>query len=231
MLFLILSIGFAIAHWFYVAKKHIIGIMVTKPLVMIFLMVWMIINIPDILVRTTALNLFPLWFLLGLGFGLLGDIFLIWSERFFLPGLIAFLVNQIFYLIGFGTYFLANANTGLQIGLYGFFMLILLVTVYLLFNGMDKNGMGRMKMPIGIYALIITLMVISAFETFFFRWPIMASIFVSVGATFFYISDIMNAWTRFVAPIAHDRLKIMTTYHAAQICITIGIVVAATASI
>ena len=83
-------------------------------------------------------------------------------------------------------------------------------------------------MPIGVYAVIITLMVVSAFETFLFHWPLLASVFVALGASLFYVSDIMNAWTRFVDPISSDRLKIMTTYHTAQICITVGIVLAVT---
>jgi uncharacterized membrane protein YhhN len=228
MTLLILSIVFAIAHWFSIYKKSRIGILVTKPLVMIFLIAWMLVSIPNVLYRIPSLNLLPLWFLMGLCFGLVGDIFLMWPERYFLPGLIAFLVNQVFYLIGFGTYFFTTGNSGLQSGLYGIVLLILLATVYSLFRGMDKNGMTRMKMPIGIYAVIISLMVVAAFETFFFQWPLLTSGFVALGASLFYISDIMNAWTRFVAPISHDRIKIMTTYHIAQICITVGIVLAAT---
>jgi uncharacterized membrane protein YhhN len=193
---------------------------------MIFLMVWMLVSIPNILYRTPSLNLLPLWFLMGLFFGLVGDVFLMWPDRFFLPGLIAFLINQVLYLIGFGAYFSATGNSGLQTGLYGIVLLVLLTTVYFLFRGMEKNGMSRMKLPIGVYAVIISLMVVAAFETFFFRWPLNASIFVASGASLFYISDIMNAWTRFVNPISMDRLKIMTTYHAAQICITVGIVLA-----
>ena len=141
MVLLILAIGFAFAHWVSIYKKSRLGIMVTKPLVMISLMVWMLISIPNVLYRSTELNLLPLWFLMGLGFGLVGDVFLMWPERFFLPGLIAFLVNQVFYLIGFGTYYAAGGNTGLQTGFYVFFLLILLTTVYFLFRGMDKNNM------------------------------------------------------------------------------------------
>jgi uncharacterized membrane protein YhhN len=226
MVLLILSIVFAIAHWFFIYKKSRLGILVTKPLVMIFLMAWMLVSIPNVLNRIASLNLLPLWFLMGLCFGLIGDVFLMWPDRFFLLGLIAFLINQVFYLIGFGTYFSTTGNSGLQSGLYGIVLLILLATVYSLFRGMDKNGMSRMKMPIGVYAVIISLMVVAAYETFFFHWPLLASVFVALGATLFYISDIMNAWTRFVSPISQDRIKIMTTYHLAQICITVGIVLA-----
>lgn len=230
MVLLILSIGFAIAHWVSIYKKSRLGILITKPLVMIFLIAWMLVTIPNVLYRTPSLNLLPLWFLIGLCFGLIGDVFLMWPERFFLPGLIAFLVNQVFYLIGFGTYFSTTGNSALQTSLYAIILLVLLATVYFLFRGMDKNGKGRMKLPIGVYAVIISLMVVAAFETFFFQWPLTASIFVASGASLFYISDIMNAWTRFVNPIPKDRLKIMTTYHAAQICITVGIVLAVTTS-
>ena len=53
-------------------------------------------------------------------------------------------------------------------------------------------------------------------------WLFTPSLWVSAGALLFYVSDIMNAWTRFVAPISNDRFKIMTTYHLGQIAISVG---------
>jgi uncharacterized membrane protein YhhN len=231
VIFLLLSILFALSHWFFTFKDIRKGIVITKPPVMIFLMIYLLTSVPAITTRITEPNIFPMWFLMGLFFGLLGDVFLMWPDRLFLPGLVSFLINQILYVIGFSTYYHAEANQIPQIILYVVMLAAVLVVVYLLFNGMEKNNMQRMKLPVGVYALIITLMVISAVETFFYQWPITASILVTLGAISFYVSDIMNAWTRFVGPIKHGRFKIMSTYHTAQILITVGIVFAITLAI
>ena len=231
MIFLILSIMFALAHWYFTYKEIRIGIVSTKPPVMIFLMIYLFTSVPDIATRVSDPNIFPFWFLLGLIFGLLGDIFLMWPDRLFLPGLVSFLVNQVLYVIGFGAYYSVEGNQVPQVILYVVMLVVMLAVVYLLFKGMDENNMQRMKLPVGIYALIITMMVISAVETFFFHWPIVGSILVTLGAISFYVSDIMNAWTRFVGPIKHGRFKIMSTYHTAQILITVGIVFAITLTV
>ena len=231
MIFLVLSILFALAHWYFTFKDIRKGIVITKPPVMIFLMIYLLTSVPAITTRITEPNIFPLWFLLGLFFGLMGDVFLMWPDRLFLPGLVSFLINQILYVIGFSTYYNAGGNQLMQIGLYILMLAAVMVVIYLLFKGMEKNNMQRMKLPVGIYALIITLMVISAVETFFFHWPVTASVLVTLGAVSFYVSDIMNAWTRFVGPINNGRFKIMSTYHAAQILITVGIVFAITLAI
>jgi uncharacterized membrane protein YhhN len=198
---------------------------------MIFLMIYFFTSVPALTSRIDEPNLLPLWFMLGLFFGLMGDMFLMGSDRLFLPGLVSFLVNQVLYVIGFGTYFNAEENQILQIALYVVLLIVLLAVIYLLFKGMDKNNMQRMKLPVGVYATIITVMVISAVETFFVHWPVAASILVVLGAVSFYVSDIMNAWTRFVGPIKHGRFKIMSTYHSAQILITVGIVFAITLTV
>ena len=229
MIFLFLSIGFALAHWYFVFREHRKGIVITKPPVMIFLILWVLFTIPDIFSRTVEIGLLPAWFLWGLVFGLIGDVFLMWPDRFFLPGLLAFLVNQVLYLIGFGTYYAPNEAPTIQGVLYIFFWITLMIVVYLLFRGMDRSGKTRMKLPVGVYAVIISMMVVAAIETFFFHWPRNASILVSIGAVSFYVSDIMNAWSHFVGDIRFGRLKIMSTYHLAQILITAGIVLAATA--
>jgi uncharacterized membrane protein YhhN len=231
VIFLILSILFALAHWYFTFKEIRKGIVITKPPVMIFLMIYLFTSVPDIAARVSEPNLFPLWFLLGLFFGLMGDVFLMWPDRLFLPGLVSFLVNQVLYVIGFGTYFNTQGNQVLQIIWYVVMLIVLLAVVYSLFKGMDENNMQRMKLPVGVYAVIITMMVISAIETFFFHWPVAASVLVALGAVSFYVSDIMNAWTRFVGPIKHGRFKIMSTYHTAQILITVGIVFAITLAV
>jgi len=53
-------------------------------------------------------------------------------------------------------------------------------------------------------------------------WSSIAALFASLGAILFYASDSMLAWDRFVNPLSHARLKVMTTYHLGQIGILLG---------
>ena len=61
-------------------------------------------------------------------------------------------------------------------------------------------------------------MLFSALMTLFDpAWNLLPAALASVGATLFLVSDIMNAWVRFVGPIKNHRLWIMSTYHLAQV--------------
>ncbi|MFC1996184.1 lysoplasmalogenase family protein [Chloroflexota bacterium] len=63
----------------------------------------------------------------------------------------------------------------------------------------------------------------SALMTLFsVEWELLPSVLVSVGAFLFLVSDIMNAWVRFVAQIPNHRLWVMSSYHIAQVCIAVG---------
>ncbi|MBU0512106.1 MAG: lysoplasmalogenase, partial [Chloroflexi bacterium] len=74
-----------------------------------------------------------------------------------------------------------------------------------------------------IYALIISIMLYSALTTLLDdQWHYTSALWVSVGALLFCVSDIMNAWVRFVGPITNARVKIMLTYHLAQIALALG---------
>jgi hypothetical protein len=70
------------------------------------------------------------------------------------------------------------------------------------------------------------MMLFSALMTNFNpEWDFMPSILVSGGAFFFLVSDIMNAWVRFVGLIPNHRVWIMVTYHFAQISIAVGVAI------
>lgn len=144
-------------------------------------------------------------------------------ERFFLPGLISFLVGHICYIIGFG---MPIPPTGSE-------TIALVIAVILIFvagwvyvrlaSGMRASGKERMRIPVLFYTVVIVLMLFSALMTLFnSEWDLLPSVLVSVGAFLFFASDIMNAWVRFVALIPNHRLWIMSTYHLAQMCIAVG---------
>jgi uncharacterized membrane protein YhhN len=164
-----------------------------------------------------------MWFIFGLLFCLGGDVFLMLPERFFLPGLISFLLGHLFYIIGFRRV-LPPEGSMVYVLLIAVALILIAGWVYAqLSRGMRKSGKSRMRIPVLIYTIVISFMLYSAFLSFFdYRWSLINAILVSVGALLFMISDIMNAWVRFVGPIQEHRLWIMSTYHLAQICIAVG---------
>lgn len=220
---LIAALIFAFFEWYFEYKKNKAGIYLTKPIVMLLLVawVWFFADVPLLMtgVQTSAV----IWFIFGLLFCLGGDIFLMLSERFFLPGLISFLVGHICYIIGFGMPIPPPGSETAAI-LIAILLVFVAGWIYVqLASGMSTAGKGRMRIPVLFYSIVITVMLFSAAMTLFDnQWHIISSVLVTLGALSFFISDIMNAWVRFVSLIPNHRLWIMSTYHLAQGCIAVG---------
>ena len=73
----------------------------------------------------------------------------------------------------------------------------------------------RLTGPVAIYMSVISLMVVMAFGT---AVPI-----AIVGAVLFYASDGILGWNKFVEPVPHGRVAIMTTYHLGQIGLVLAL--------
>jgi len=224
LVFLILAIILAALEWVSEYNKFKLGIYLTKPTAMLSLIlwVWTYSNLPEII---TNIYTFPLlWFIVGLVLCMIGDIFLMLPpERFFLPGLIAFLLGHVFYILGFDRV-LPPEGTWIPAAIIIIMLLVVLFTVYRrLAKGLEESNKPAMKVPVMVYSLVISFMLYSALMTLLDDvWLFTPSLWVSAGAILFYISDILNAWTRFVKPLPNDRFKIMTTYHLGQIAIMVG---------
>lgn len=80
-------------------------------------------------------------------------------------------------------------------------------------------------MPILVYSIMISLMVLSAMlKLTDVNWKAGAALLVSAGAFLFYISDIILAWNKFVAPLPHGRISNIAAYHLGQIALIAGVV-------
>ena len=90
---LVLVFGSAILDWIATVKEWGKVEMFAKPAAMTFLFAW--------LYAGTKLQGAVLWFGIGILFSLVGDTLLLSPNRFFLPGLIAFLLAHVAYIIGF----------------------------------------------------------------------------------------------------------------------------------
>ena len=215
-IFLLLAILFAalesLALWKYWLKLEYIA----KPAVMISLFLW--------LFTSTGLNGALLWFGLGIVLSLAGDVLLMLSlERFFLFGLVAFLLAHLAYVIGF--------NIPLpEFSLWGIVFAVMVSlggarVIRRIVDALPSRGQARMRMPIIVYSTVISIMLLSAMMKLMdLTWNANAALLVSGGAFLFYISDIILAWNKFVAPIQYGRIYNIAAYHLGQIMLIAGVI-------
>jgi uncharacterized membrane protein YhhN len=209
----ILGLAVGVLNWVSSEKKWKTIEYITKPAVILIFLLWLWTN--------GALHGVMLWFGLGLVFSLAGDIFLMLPKNFFLPGLVAFLLAHIMYLIGFNL-----SVTTISIPIL-FVALAFLWVAYLVFRrllrGLSACGEDKLKLPVTIYATVISLMTISAMFTLANpAWSLLHAAIVTCGALLFFISDSLLAWNKFCAPSPHVDLLVMATYHLGQAGIILG---------
>lgn len=172
---------------------------------------------------TTGLDGALLWFGLGILLSLTGDVLLMIAlDRFFLLGLVAFLFAHLAYLVGFNIPLPEFSSWGLilavMIGWGG------VRIIGRILSALEAKGQARMRLPIAIYSVVISLMLLSAMlKLTDLTWGAGASLLVGVGALLFYLSDIILAWNKFVTPIPHGRIYNIGVYHLGQIVIIAGV--------
>jgi len=151
--------------------------------------------------------------LAGLGFSLLGDIALLFPEKWFTAGLGAFLIAQVFYVLAFKPGPGHRASTGLFLPFifYGLLMFFILAP-----------GLGKFKFPVFVYIAAITIMAGFAAGRFVDLGgtrPLLAF----AGAILFLVSDSVLAFDRFARKIGPAQIIILGTYFPAQLLIALSI--------
>lgn len=161
------------------------------------------------------------WVLMGLGFSLGGDIFLMLPDpRCFLPGLGFFLLAHCAYITG-----LTPTVPGWQSA--PLFVLAggLGVTLYLrVTRDLRARGETPLLIPLGLYATLLSLMLFTALTALLRpMWALPGRLALASGGALFFASDTMLAWDRFVKPAARLKLLLIITYHLAQIGLALGV--------
>ncbi len=193
-------------------------ILFAKPLLMPVLALWLIWRTPGIR------RFFRQTFLAGLVFATLGDVLMMFSggqynTLFFLLGLGAFLGTHICYLGGFLSE--VNWRNGylrkMPVWIVPF-LLFVLALLYWLWPGIPVG----MRLPVAVYALVISAMALSALNL---RGIVTARMLASVlaGALLFMCSDTLIAVMKFGHPFPGARLTIMSTYLIGQWLIIRGV--------
>ncbi len=226
----VFALGIAALEWFFEHKQNRKGVYFTKPAVLVLLIAWawLSVDMPALMTRYDTASM--MWFLVGLAFSLAGDVFLMLPDKFFLPGLLAFLLTHVFYTVGF-EHLVPPKGSGPAAGVIAAVLVVIAAWLYSrLAAGMEQSGKAKMRFPVLLYTIVIMLMVYAALLSLFDpQWTVLPAVLVSAGAVLFLISDVVNGWARFIRPLPNYRVIIMVTYHLGQFGIIVGAVLHFTA--
>ncbi len=158
------------------------------------------------------------WVTLALCFSWLGDVLLMFQLKdalYFLLGLSAFLLAHIFYIL-----FFYGIKQNEKIGS-RWWLLLPVVLYYAALIGLLYPHLADMKVPVSVYGLVISFMLLLALHTLFIKSKATGK-WMASGAVLFIISDSVLAVNKFYQPFESAGLIIMLTYGLAQLFIVKG---------
>lgn len=162
------------------------------------------------------------YLLTALLFSWFGDIILLFADRdelYFIIGLVAFLLSHIAYIVLFNKQIKAKKSKSSTV----FWIGIALIIAYLIIMiALLLPSLGDLTIPVFIYALVISTMLLFAFKGFLL-WETPANWYILLGAIVFVSSDSILAFNKFYQPVMRSSFLIMVTYLAAQYLIVSGI--------
>lgn len=145
------------------------------------------------------------WFVTALVCSLAGDVFLLFGDRYFIPGLASFLFAHVAYTFGFLA-FDDWSSAGFLLGAATMAVLAVAVGVRIVLAARRKE---RVLGPaVTAYLLAISLMFCAAMAT--------GNTWAILGAALFVASDSVLGWRQFVADARWMPVTIMITYHLGQ---------------
>jgi uncharacterized membrane protein YhhN len=155
--------------------------------------------------------------LLGMAFSCIGDIALMLPFDAFVPGLIAFLLAHVCYIVAFREGFRAGRG------------MLFAAALLAVFAGINLAGLwpllpNDLRIPVVVYVVVLALMATLALAR---AWTNNAATpsapasarWAAIGAVLFVISDSVLAWDRFGGGLPAATLCVLSTYYAAQYCI------------
>jgi len=216
-IFLVSFFVVAIIEIFGEFKDNTKIIYITKPILMPLLILFYIFGV----IEAASIARIDWLIVVALIGGMGGDIFLMLKneDKWFLPGMGAFLINQIFYTISF---FLSITDYT-ALNLWGLLLIVpaLLILAFTV-PGFIKNT-GHLKIPVLIYMAAILLMHISALLRIADpRLQGLPYVLIYIGSLSFIFSDASIATNKWAGEFKNARLIILTTYILAQFYIVLG---------
>jgi len=150
--------------------------------------------------------------IIGLIFCLGGDIFLMLPAKYFIMGLVSFLIGHIFYIAAFAT------DGGLELS---WWLLPLIVYGGIIYRILHPH-LGKMRGPVIAYLVVILTMAWQALT----RWSglqTMSALLAAIGAMTFVVSDTALALDRFRQKYHSARVIVLSTYWLAQWLIALSV--------
>jgi len=153
----------------------------------------------------------------GLIFCLVGDVCLALPQRkAFMGGLIAFLLGHVLYIFSFSS--LVAVSNWFSPGVLILFVFSALVFFWL------RPHLKSMFIPVLIYILVITIMVVGAWAVFLkSTFQLSGRAFILAGALCFYISDLFVARHRFIKEEYRNRFFGLPLYYTGQFMLAFSV--------
>ena len=163
---------------------------ISKPLIIISLATYFLFQ------TKSATSPLKKWILLALFFSWAGDVLLMFQQNdslFFLLGLSAFLIAHVFYIVFFHQ---VRVSENVRSNLW---LLLIVIIYYAFLVSFLSPYLGDMKLPVRIYAIVISFMFMLAMHMVFIQNKA-AGQWMMIGATLFVISDSVLAVNKFYQP-------------------------------
>lgn len=196
---LLLAVALGIANTGAEFVEWRAAVYVAKPLAMLLL---------TLLVLTTRpASRYRDWIAAGLLASLAGDILLMLPQGRFVPGLVAFLIAHLCYIVAFTADGATGRATLLPALVVYAFASVVLASLW--------QSLGTMRAPVTAYVAVISTMSWTAIT----RWrihPSLGTALAAAGSLCFLLSDSSLAFRKFVAPFPGATLGILGTYYLAQ---------------
>lgn len=162
--------------------------------------------------------------LLAILFSLVGDVALIFESinpRYFMGGLLAFMIAHIAYIMAYRKHRYEPQEEGVQ----GIQKIRFAFPIILAGSGLVVilyPTLGALRLPVIVYAFVLVLMVLNALFRYG-RTSARSFWMVFGGAILFMISDSILALDKFLTPISHAGIMIMVSYATAQFLLVQGL--------
>lgn len=222
---LLFALVTAVFGWLGEIKKIKWLIFFSKPIVFIFLMAWIFIHISISEITSSSEIQRLVWFVVGLFFCLVSDIFFMFPTQSSIPSLIASLISQVLLIIGFQP--LNHLGKNIIPSFVILFLTAIVTQCWLskILKCKKIKKQNNLKILVLITSVSISFMLYSSVYTLLDNsWNYQDSFLVSIGAVAYYFSEQLKAWILFVGNISAGRLKQMITYHIGLILFFAGVV-------
>jgi uncharacterized membrane protein YhhN len=178
-----------------------------KPITTILILFFAFMQLPEVSVY------YKVFILIGLFLSLFGDVFLLWPEKRFVAGLVAFLLAHVAFILAI------TSNFGPFLG-WQYLIPVVLYMIIFLWIVLPKSG--KMAVPVVVYAVVLMLFFWQATgRAVYLASNSSANAFW--GAFLFVISDSILAYNKFVKNFKTSEFFIILTYWAALYFIALSV--------